>query len=215
MAKLHQGRANIKVLSFTGPAVKDLIPQIARLRIEVFPEYPFLYVGDYEYEMRYLKKFLTMKDAIVVAAFDNDELIGISTGFPFIYEAENLKEVLISDQRNPDDYFCFGESVLRKSYRGLKIGKIFFEKREAHVENLHRYRYICFYTIIRPANDPKRPSDYRPLAPFWKSRGYTKHPELSGTVSYQEIGETGETPKQMVFWIKELPKDPRRVDAPI
>jgi GNAT superfamily N-acetyltransferase len=201
-----KAQANIKIISFTGSDVNDLIPQIARLRIEVFPEYPFLYIGNYDYEMRYLKKFLTMQDAIVVVAFDGDELIGISTGFPFIYEADNLKEVLISNQRNPNDYFCFGESVLRKSYRGLGIGKAFFDQREAHVKRLDRYRYICFYTIIRPDNDPKRPADYRPLASFWKSRGYIEHPELIGTIAYQEIGETQETPKQMVFWIKELPQ---------
>jgi hypothetical protein len=116
-------QSKIKILSFTGSDVKDLIPQIARLRIEVFHEYPFLYVGDYEYEKCYLKKFLKMKDGIVVAAFDQDELIGLSTGFPFIYESDNLKEVFLPNHRNPKDYFCFGESVLRKSYRGLGIGK--------------------------------------------------------------------------------------------
>lgn len=198
-----QDNLNIKVMTITGSQINDWIPQIAQLRIEVFAEYPFLYIGDYKYEMRYLKKFLLMKDAIVVAAFNKDELIGISTGYPFIYEAENLKEVLIADHRNPKDYFCLGESVLRKSYRGLGIGKTFFNLREAHVEKLRQYKYICFYTVIRPEGDPKRPPDYRPLGPFWKSRGYLEYPKLIGTVSYQEIGETKETPKKMVFWIKE------------
>ncbi len=198
--------ANIKVISFTGQAVKDFIPQIAQLRIEVFAEYPFLYIGDYEYEMRYLKKFLTMKDAIVVAAFDNDILVGLSTGYPFIYEVQDLQKVFRSAQHNPEDYFCFGESILKKTHRGLGIGKAFFDHREAHVRTLGHYRYICFYTANRPADDPKRPSDYRPLAPFWKSRGFIEHPELVGTVSYQEIGEKEESPKKMVFWIKDLQK---------
>lgn len=182
----------------------DFIPQIARLRIEVFAEYPFLYAGDYEYEKRYLQKFLTMKDAIVIAAFDQDEVIGISTGFPMVYEAQNLQDVLIQSGRNPQDYFCFGESVLRKTYRGLGIGKAFIEKREAHVKHLNKYKYICFYTVVKPSDDPRRPADYRPLAPFWQSRGYVEHPELHGTLAWQEIGESEETPKKMVFWIKKL-----------
>lgn len=194
----------MKIVSFTGTEVKDLIPEIARLRIEVFPEYPFLYVGDYEYEMRYLQKFLTMKDAVVVAAFDGDQLVGISTGFPFIYESANLQEVLTAAHRNPKDYFCFGESVLRKSYRGLGVGKAFFDKREEHVARLQKYRFICFYTIVRPADDQRRPSDYRPLAPFWQARGYVEHPELVGAIDYQEIGEAEETPKKMVFWLKKV-----------
>lgn len=135
-------QANIKIVSFKGSEVKDLISQIARLRMEVFPEYPFLYQGDYEYEMRYLKKIFQMKDAIVVTAFDKKELVGLSTGFPFIYESENLKEVFVAACRDPKEYFCFGESVLRKSYRGLGIGKAFFDQREGHVQCLHQYSYV-------------------------------------------------------------------------
>jgi GNAT superfamily N-acetyltransferase len=195
---------SIKVISYLGEKVVDLIPQIAELRIEVFAEYPFLYVGDYEYEKLYLKKFTTMKDAIVVACFDHDTLIGISTGYPFIYDAENLKHTLSSHGRKPEEYFCFGESVLRKSYRGLEIGRKFFEEREAHVARLSHYKHICFYTSVRPLDDPKKPADYRPLAPFWQSLGYVEHPELQGEISYQEIGEKEQTPKKMVFWIKNL-----------
>lgn len=197
----------IKFISCVGEKVADHIPKIAELRMEVFPEYPFLYIGDYEYEKRYLKKYLTMRDAIVVLCFDGETLIGASTGYPFIYEAENLQQVLALHGRDPTDYFCFGESVLRKTYRGLGIGKEFFRLREAHVAHLHRYKYICFYTSCRPADDPRRPPDYRPLGPFWNSRGFVEHPELVGTVSYQEIGESEETPKEMVFWIKNLNVD--------
>ncbi|NBC15195.1 MAG: GNAT family N-acetyltransferase, partial [Gammaproteobacteria bacterium] len=37
---------------------------------------------------------------------------------------------------------------------------------------------------------------------FWQHRGYTRHPELRTTFSWQEIGETAESPKPMVFWLK-------------
>jgi hypothetical protein len=56
----------------------------------------------------------------------------------------------------------------------------------------------------KPLDDPKRPPDYRPLDPFWMSQGFVKHPELVGTIAWQEIGEKEETPKPMVFWIKNL-----------
>lgn len=195
----------IKIISYTGKTVRNLIPQIAALRIEVFREYPFLYAGNAEYEMRYLKdKFLSMEDGIVVAAFDQDNLIGLATGFPLIYETEDLKQVLIRSHRNVADYFCFGESVLKKPYRGLGIGKRFLEIREAHVRKLGRYPYICFYTSVKPPNNPKQPPDYRSPAPLWEKQGFVEHRELVGSVSYQEIGEEKETPKPMVFWIKKL-----------
>lgn len=195
---------NIKIVSFKDEQVQKWIPEIAKLRIEVFAEYPFLYAGDLEYEKRYLQKFMTTKNAIIVCAFDHDTLVGISTGFPFVYETEDLQDIFKKKNRNPEDYFFFGESVLRKSHRGSGIGKAFFKEREAHVEALGYYRYICFYTALRPEDDPKRPEDYKPLGPFWKRLGYKKHLELTSFVFYQEIGEEKETPKKMVFWIKEL-----------
>lgn len=198
-------QGNIKIISCVGQKVAEFIPQIADLRIEIFAEYPFLYIGDYEYEQRYLnKKFLKRKEAIIVLCFDQGSLVGLSTGYPFIDETEPLQQVLRAQGRNPSDYFCFGESVLRKSYRGLGIGKEFFVQREAHVRQLNHFKYICFYTIIRPLDDPRRPPDYRPLGPFWESQGFVEHPELVGEISYQEIGEQKETPKKMVFWIKKL-----------
>ena len=195
---------HIQIVPFTGEKIKSLIPKIAELRIEVFLEYPFLYVGDYEYEKRYLEKYMTMKDALVVVAFDGDSVIGIANGYPFTYEQEQFQQLFLSHQRNPKDYFCFGESVLKKSYRGLGIGKKFFEYREAHVRSLNRYPLICFYTILRDPEDPRRPSNYRPLKSFWESRGYVEHPELIETLSYQEIGESAESPKKFIFWIKSL-----------
>lgn len=196
-------RDNIRIISFTGEKVRNFIPEIAKLRVEVFREYPFLYIGDFDYEKRYLEKFTQMKDAIVTAAFDNETLIGIATGFPFIYEAENLQNVFKDFQRDPKEYYCFGESVLKKQYRGIGIGKRFYEERENFARSVG-YRYICLYTIIRDPDDPKRPPNYRDLSSFWEARGFVKHPELVGTVSYQEINEEQETPKEMIFWIKEL-----------
>jgi GNAT superfamily N-acetyltransferase len=195
---------NLKIVAFTDDQVMDLIPEIAALRIDVFAEYPFLYVGDLEYEKRYLKKFISMDDAIVVAAFDEKTIVGISTAYPFQYESEYLTNVFIESGLSPQDYYCFGESVLKKQYRGQGIGKAFFAERENFARSLQKFSHLCFYTSIRPLDDPKKPLDYRPLDPFWKAQGFQKHPNLIGMVSYQEIGSAVETPHPMVFWTKKL-----------
>ncbi|MCH9625583.1 MAG: hypothetical protein S4CHLAM123_07590 [Chlamydiales bacterium] len=196
--------SDIKITALTGREIHPLLPKLAELRIEVFSEYPFLYEGSLENEKQHLKKFLTINDAILVVAFDQDKIVGISTGYPFIYEAGNLKETFISVGRDPKNYFCFGESVLQKVYRGKGIGKQFFDQREAHVHHLNRYSSICFYTSLRPVDDPKCPTDYRPLSPFWRNRGFVEHPELHATVAYREIGESKKTPKKIRFWTKDI-----------
>lgn len=182
----------MKIQSFFGQDVKSLIPQIAALRIEIFKDPPFLYEGDLNYEKKYLEKFTYAQDAIVVVAFDGDEVIGVSTGLPLIFESEDVKKPF----SHPEEYFYFGESILKNKYRGLGIGRRFFDEREKHVKDLGKFKYICFCTI--------KTEEKRHLEDFWAKRGYTKHPELTCFISWKQIGETEETPKEMVFWIKKL-----------
>lgn len=196
--------ANIRVEAYRGEAVRKFIPAIAKLRMEVFREYPFLYIGDEEYEKKYLEKFVTSKEAVVVVAWKGSEIIGVSTGLPFIEESESLHAPFEKHRLSVKDYFYFGESVLQKKYRGQGIGHEFFRLREAHARALDHFKAICFCTVRRSPDDPRRPADYQPLGPFWQSKGFTERPDLIAFYPWQEIGETEETLKEMVFWTKPL-----------
>lgn len=48
--------SNISISVLTGIQVTQYIEAEARLRIAIFKEYPYLYDGNLEYEMRYLLK---------------------------------------------------------------------------------------------------------------------------------------------------------------
>jgi hypothetical protein len=52
----------------TGAAIAPAIPDLARLRIAVFAEWPYLYDGDIGYEEEYLREFAGAEDAVLVAA---------------------------------------------------------------------------------------------------------------------------------------------------
>jgi len=143
-----------------------------------------------------------MENAIVILAIHENELIGLATGYPFIYEEESLKDLFTDHHLDPKNYFCVGETVLKKDYRRQGLRHKFFDILEKHVKDLKIYPSICFYTVKREENDPKRPLDYFPLASFWKKRGYKEHLDLIGTIKWQEIGMTKEIPHEMVFWTK-------------
>jgi hypothetical protein len=80
----------------------------------------------------------------------------------------------------------------------------FFEEREAHARELGCFDFICFASVQRPADHPRRPPDYVPLDRFWTRRGYEKHPELHTTFSWRDLDEAKESPKPLVFWLKRL-----------
>jgi GNAT superfamily N-acetyltransferase len=117
---------------------------------------------------------------------------------------ESFKKPFVEHGYDPNRIFYFGESVLRKLYRGLGLGVRFFQEREAYAEHLGRFDWITFCAVERPENHPRRPPDYIPLDRFWKRRGYAQYPELRTSYVWQELDETEATPKPMVFWLKGL-----------
>ena len=58
------------------------LDEVARLRIAVFRDWPYLYDGDEGYEREYLAAYARSPNSVVVLARDGDTAIGASTGIP-------------------------------------------------------------------------------------------------------------------------------------
>jgi len=194
----------LKIVSLSGDDLNHYIADLARLRITVFRDWPYLYDGNLEYEQRYLETYIQAQDSVVVLAFDDDDIVGASTGIPLIHETEEVKAPFIAAGYDLSTVFYFGESVLLSNYRGQGAGVAFFEHREAHAKSIGGIEYTCFCGVQRPEQHPLRPADYVPLDSFWTKRGYDKKPELNTHFSWQELGETKASLKPMTFWMKRL-----------
>lgn len=194
---------NIRIEKWNGAALQQYIPELARIRIEIFREFPYLYDGDFDYEKKYLQTYIDCPDSVIVLTFDGDKIVGASTAIPMKCETNELKKPFIENVYNLDDVFYCSESVLSKQYRGLGIGVRFFEQREAHAEDLGGFKHITFCCVERPVDHPRRPADYVPLDQFRNKRGYFKHPELRSTYSWKDLDDIKETPKPMIVWLKD------------
>ena len=195
---------NISVKRFSGTEAQPYLPDLARLRIEVFREFPYLYDGNLDYERNYLNTYTGVANAVIVVAFDADRVIGASTGLPLAAETDGIRRPFAEHGYDIDEVFYFGESVLEKSYRGRGIGVRFFGEREAHARSLPAIRWTAFCAVQRRHDHPRRPADYVPLDDFWRRRGYEKHPELNTTMSWRDLDEHAASPKPMVFWLKRI-----------
>lgn len=194
----------LELKRLSGAALKQYIPELASLRIEVFRDFPYLYDGDTEYEAKYLQTYIQCPESVIVLAFDGDKVVGASTGIPLKFETEEVKAPFLKAGLNIDKIFYCGESVLISKYRGKGAGVAFFDHREDHARELGGYEFSCFCGVQRTDDHPRRPIGYKPLDNFWRKRGYEKHPELQTTFSWKEIGEAYESPKPMTFWMKSL-----------
>ena len=208
--KLKLNDLEIKVIS--GRQLLRHMESIARLRISVFRDYPYLYKGDMEYEKKYLATYMNKPDAMTVLVLDKGVAVGASTALPLRDETEEVQAPFLQKGIDPAEVFYFGESVLASSYRGLGLGVRFFEERELFARSRADtggasgtpFRILAFCAVERSADHPLRPDGYKPLNLFWKNRGFTKYPDMKTTFWWKDIGEPEETEKQMIFWLKEL-----------
>ena len=192
----------IRVEALTGARLAAHLSDVARLRIEVFRAFPYLYDGDLAYEARYLRAFAAARDAVIVGAFDGEAVVGASTAAPL---AGQMDEVVAPFRARGEDlsrWFYFGESVLKSGYRGQGIGVRFFELREAQA--LECGASMTAFCAVARDNHPARPKDYVPLDAFWRKRGYAPAPGLTCQISWREIGGADETANTMQFWTKAL-----------
>ncbi len=192
---------NIRVERRSGAALIPYIPDLARLRIEVFRDFPYLYDGDLDYEKKYLQTYIDKPDSVMVLALDGDRVVGASTALPMRDETKELQRPFTEHGYDLNEVFYCSESVLDKNYRGKGIGVRFFEEREAHAEALGGFKFITFCCVERPADHPRRPADYVPLDAFWNKRGYFKHPELRTEYLWKDLDDAEETLKPMTFWL--------------
>ncbi|CCF21941.1 conserved protein of unknown function [Pseudorhizobium banfieldiae] len=193
----------LEIKTFSGAEAAARFTDVARLRIAVFRDFPYLYDGDLAYEERYLATYARSQGSIFVLAIDDGTVVGASTGTPMTTETDEVKAPFLASGRDPADYFYFGESVLLPAYRGRGIGVTFFAEREAQARQLG-LRYTTFCAVERPSDHPRRPRDYVPLDAFWHKRGYRHHPELRTSFTWRDLDDTSESPKPLSFWIKDL-----------
>ena len=194
----------LRISVATGSELQRHIADLARLRISVFREYPYLYDGTEAYEARYLQTYTASGSAMAVLAFDGETIVGASTAIPMQDETLAFKQPFIDAGIDPSTLFYCGESVLLAQYRGQGIYKRFFAERENFARKLGGFEHSCFCGVVRPDNDSRRPSNYMPLDDIWQHFGYHPRPDLIASFSWTEVGHAQASDHSMMFWIKPL-----------
>lgn len=195
---------NATIRSLTDPEERHAaLPALARLRIEVFREWPYLYEGTESYEADYLEEFIAEPGAVLVTAEANGAIVGAATASPMQGQKEAFKAPFVARGIDIDRLFYFGESVLLPGWRGLGIGHGFFDAREEAARQ-GGASHACFCAVVRPADHPLRPAGARDLHSFWRARGYDAVDGLVTSFDWKDIDQRRESPHPMQFWMRAL-----------
>jgi len=188
----------------TGAALAARIPDLARLRIRVFRDYPYLYDGTEAYEAEYLRTYTAAAQAMAVIAREGNTVVGASTGVPLAHEDAAFRAPFEALGIDPSTVFYCGESVLLPEWRGRGIYRAFFDGREAFARALGGICTMAFCGVVRPDNHPLRPAGWVPLDAVWRHFGYAPEPRLQTTYGWKDIDQKESTAHPMLFWIKDL-----------
>ena len=193
----------LRFAKVSGNAIVPHLPGLARLRIGVFREFPYLYDGTEAYERKYLQAYVDSPHSIVVLVYDGDALIGASTGLPMSDESEEFPQPFKRAGYDIAKIFYCGESVLDARYRGRGVYRQLFAAREQHARVLG-FALCTFCCVQRAMDHPLRPADYVSLDEVWRHFGYREHAELFTHYDWKDIDQAQSSAKVMRFWSKPL-----------
>ncbi|MEM1363785.1 MAG: GNAT family N-acetyltransferase [Pseudomonadota bacterium] len=195
--------SSITVKALKGRALEAALPDVARLRIAVFREWPYLYDGDVAYERRYLAGYSDTPEAVIAVALVGDRVIGASTGMPLSAHGDASSISLPAGVPPTEQIYYCAESVLLPDYRGQGLGHRFFDIREEVAVDAG-FKLSIFASVIRPSDHPLRPDSYRPLDGFWRKRGYAPVEGAALSIAWKDIDQPQETQKSFRIWARVL-----------
>lgn len=196
---------DISYKSLSGFQISDWILEIAKLRITVFREWPYLYDGNTEYEEKYLARYVNAKKSFIIIAIDNNNVVGASSCIWLPEESDQeIKKPFIDKKYNIKEVVYFGESLLLSQYRGFGIGSHFMKAREEFARDICKAKYASFCSVLRPDDHYLKPKTYVPLYDFWQKRSFTRQEDMFCNFSWQDIDEKEESHKKLQFWIKKI-----------
>jgi hypothetical protein len=107
-ARLETDReVSITLETLSGEDLRPVMADLARLRITVFREWPYLYEGDAEYEKKYLEFYVQSPGAAVVIARDGAQVVGASSCLPLRDETPDVRAPFEARGLSPDQFFYF------------------------------------------------------------------------------------------------------------
>jgi len=187
----------------TGASAADSLNGLASLRLEIFREFPYLYEGLREDELRYLRLYVETPDAFVLTVTDSGKIVGAATGVPLCYEHRELIEPFAGTPYHVEEIYYVGELLYLPAYRKQGSGLRMVQQVEEYVRSRGKFRYLTCATVVRPDDHPSRPVNYVPIERFLNRTGFAPLSGVTTSFTWREtVGVSCSHPMQ--FWIKVL-----------
>lgn len=187
-----------------GTEIKNYSDELAKMRLEYFKEYPYLYRGDLENERKNFRNLADNWRSILLIALEGQEIAAVSTATPLDSGYVDVPQDIFRNMGfiNQDLYY-FGEIIVHQKFRGIGLASQIFKEQEDFAGILG-YQAVCFLAVEREQNHPLKPVDYQENDSIWEHLGYQKTNKevFLEWPTAQSNGTVENTKNKLVFWIK-------------
>ncbi|MBX9805266.1 MAG: GNAT family N-acetyltransferase [Alphaproteobacteria bacterium] len=193
---------------FKGSQTAPYIQTLAEMRMREFREFPYLYVGKLEDEIRYTSAYTTEPQALLVIAFQDNEIVGLYSGMPLECPAlfvVGWAETMKAQGIDTSNYFYAGELIIEPRFRKMGLGSKLMYRLIEEVKDMN-FEAMMQVTAIRPLDHPLRPKDYFDSDTIWGRYGLVKTPIVFSTKwqTLQPDGTSQEEENDLACWIKKM-----------
>jgi len=194
---------NVTSQKLNGAEIGEHLEAIAKLRIDIFREYPYLYKGNPSYEKKYVQTYADSKQAVVILAWDGSVLAGVMTGIPLQDEMEEFKTPFAAEPYPLESIYYLGELLFYPAYRDKGHGSVMLGQMEDYVRDIGGFQHLTCATVVRPDSHPQRPVGFKPIERFLNHANFFKLEKTVVSLPWPELdGETRTHDLQL--WMKHL-----------
>lgn len=187
-----------------GTEIKNYSDELAKMRLEYFKGFPYLYEGNLENERRNFRKLTDNWRSILLIALEGQEIAAVSTATPLDSGYVDVPQDIFRNMGfiNQDLYY-FGEIIVHQKFQGKGLASQIFKEQEDYAGILG-YQGVCFLAVERDHNHPLKPVGYQENDSIWEHLGYQK----TNKVVFLEWptalsnGKVENIKNKLVFWIK-------------
>lgn len=192
---------------FKGHETAPYIQKLAEMRLKEFAQFPYLYKGTLEDELPYINVYTQEPQAILVSAFQGNELVGLFSGMPletfapFVKSwADKMKEEGFETQK----FFYAGELMIESHFRKQGLGSQLMNRLIQEAKQMGFKAMMCV-TSIRSLNHPLRPKAYFDSDTIWGKYGLVKTPIVftAPYPTHQADGTVKTEQNELACWIKQ------------
>ena len=181
---------------------------VSQFRIEHFKTYPYLYVGNMDYEAEYIAGFAGDPKSMLVLAKHEGQVVAVSTAMPLVTPADILRDTekaFKSADRDPKDFYYFGEVIVHPDFRKKGLTRAIYAAQELAAKDMG-FSGVCFLTVERDEKDPRKPEGYVSSDVVFRALGYAKLP-ITINYHWPTIGLDGtvrDIDNPLSFWYRKL-----------